>query len=137
VGPWTTWHRKGVKESEGAYLLDFYLVESVPWENRSTDDVGKGLYHAMGAKTGRWTYWYPSGRRKLEEAYGDDGKTRTGAGGLVGPRREWYDNEANSPMSEELPSGASTSYHENGQVESRCSGSGACERFDREGRRLP
>ena len=137
VGPWTTWQGKGVKEAEGSYLPDFYTVESVPWENRSTDDVDKGLYYGIGARTGRWTYWYPSGRRRLEEVYGDDGGTTDASGALVGPRREWYDNEANSPMSERLPTGASTSYHENGRLESRCDGRGSCERWNSQGERLP
>lgn len=137
VGPWITWHPKGFKESEGSYLPDFYLVESVPYENRGTDDVDKGLYHAMGAKTGHWMYWYAGAERKrLEETCDDEGKTRSPGGRLFGPRREWYDNAANSLKSEEDPSGASTTYHENGQLESRCTASGSCERYDRDGKRI-
>jgi antitoxin component YwqK of YwqJK toxin-antitoxin module len=136
VGPWTTWHPKGFKESEGSYLPDFYTVEHVPWENRASDDNDKGLYHGIGAKTGRWLYWYAGAeRKKLEETYGDDGQVRNASGGLLGPRREWYDNEANSLMSEQAPSGALTTYYENGQVESRCGSSGKCERYDRDGKR--
>lgn len=110
VGAWKTYHSNGVVESEGAYPDKAYADEprgpGVPKLGLSempNTYANKGLYYDWGPQVGKWTIYYPSGKKQREETYG-------------GPvsRRTYYDNDANSMKTEDLRS-SSASWYENGR----------------------
>lgn len=137
VGAWTTWHRSGEKESEGTYLADYYETQRLPWAFRDEDDSNYGLHHELGWKSGEWIFYYPNGRKQKQETYGPEGEIYKKEGGLYGPRRSWYDNEANVMEEERLTNGAATRYYDNGQMAMRCAAGGSpCQSWDREGKEI-
>ena len=140
VGAWKTYHGNGKVESEGAYPAKFYLVEPVhPLGSVESitlsAEANKGLYFDWGPKEGPWTFYYFSGRKKREEVYLNDSTEKDGK--LVGPRRDYFDNAANSLEWEAIPSGGTTSWYQNGQMKEKCPASGPpCRNWDEDGKEI-